>query len=97
MADEPSLQLVDLRNPGELEAGTIPGARSIPLARLLDHVDELDPTAPTVVFCAGGYRSSIGASALRTQGFQDVSDLLGGYPAWTRTGHPTAPAPEPSV
>jgi glyoxylase-like metal-dependent hydrolase (beta-lactamase superfamily II)/rhodanese-related sulfurtransferase len=97
MADEPSLQLVDLRNPGELEAGTIAGARSIPLARLLDHLDDLDPTAPTVVFCAGGYRSSVGASVLRTHGFTDVSDLLGGYPAWTSTGHPAASPPEPGV
>ncbi|MDH4366291.1 MAG: rhodanese-like domain-containing protein, partial [Acidimicrobiia bacterium] len=32
--------------------------------------------------CAGGYRSSIAASMLRSHGFADVSDLLGGYTAW---------------
>jgi rhodanese-related sulfurtransferase len=36
-----------------------------------------------VVFCAGGYRSSVAASVLRHAGFVDVSDLLGGYGAWT--------------
>jgi rhodanese-related sulfurtransferase len=35
-----------------------------------------------VVFCAGGYRSSIAASLLQSHGFSDVSDLLGGYNAW---------------
>jgi rhodanese-related sulfurtransferase len=34
------------------------------------------------VFCAGGYRSSIAASTLRSLGFSDVSDILGGYNAW---------------
>jgi hydroxyacylglutathione hydrolase len=36
-----------------------------------------------VVYCAGGYRSSIAASVLRAVGFTDVSDLVGGYPAWS--------------
>ena len=37
----------------------------------------------TVVYCAGGYRSSIAASRLAAAGFTDVSDLLGGYGAWS--------------
>ena len=37
---------------------------------------------PTVVYCAGGYRSSVAASLLRHNGFTDVSDILGGYGAW---------------
>ena len=87
--NESALQVVDVRNPGEVAEGTIPGARAIPLARLVDRLDELDPSTPTVVFCAGGYRSSIAASTLRANGFTDVSDLLGGFGAWTGTGHPT--------
>jgi hydroxyacylglutathione hydrolase len=43
---------------------------------------ELDPKKPTVVYCAGGYRSSVAASLLRQNGFADVSDILGGYGAW---------------
>lgn len=76
------LQLVDVRNPGEVEAGTIPGSHEIPVGRLLSGLDELDPVLPTVVFCAGGYRSSVAASLLRQAGFGDVSDILGGYSAW---------------
>ncbi len=76
------IQLVDVRNLGEVEQGSMPGALNIPLPTLRDEIEELDPTRPTVVFCAGGYRSSIAASLLRRAGFGDVSDILGGYHAW---------------
>jgi hydroxyacylglutathione hydrolase len=82
LADEPDLQVVDVRNPTETEVGTIPGARNLPLPRLLDHLDDLDPTRPTVVYCAGGYRSSVAASTLAAHGFSQVADLIGGYGAW---------------
>ncbi len=77
-----NLQLVDIRNPGEVAIGSIAGAEAIPVGQLPARLDELDATAPTVVFCAGGYRSSVGASVLRLAGFEDVSDLVGGYGAW---------------
>ena len=80
--DLPDLQIVDVRNPGEFADGTIPGAVTLPLPQLLDHLDELDPAAPTVVFCAGGYRSSTAASTLRAHGFAIVADVIGGYGAW---------------
>jgi rhodanese-related sulfurtransferase len=77
------LQLVDIRNPGEVSAGKIDDAIEIPVGQLPNRVDELDVTKPTVVYCAGGYRSSVAASLLRQKGFVDVSDILGGYGAWT--------------
>jgi len=80
--DIDGLQLVDIRNPGELEAGVIPGALTIPVGQLPGRLDELDPAAATVVYCAGGYRSSVAASVLRQAGFADVTDILGGYGAW---------------
>jgi 3-mercaptopyruvate sulfurtransferase SseA len=40
------------------------------------------------VYCASGYRSLIAASVLRSAGFADVSDLLGGYLAWEGAGLP---------
>jgi glyoxylase-like metal-dependent hydrolase (beta-lactamase superfamily II)/rhodanese-related sulfurtransferase len=79
MAD---LQIVDVRNPGEVAAGTIPNAITIPVGQLPARLGELDPSLPTVVYCAGGYRSSVAASLLRQKGFADVSDILGGYGAW---------------
>jgi hydroxyacylglutathione hydrolase len=79
------LQIVDVRNLGETAAGTIPGATNIPVGQLPSRLDELDVTKPTVVYCAGGYRSSVAASLLRQRGFADVSDILGGYAAWQET------------
>ncbi|HEX7826246.1 MAG TPA: rhodanese-like domain-containing protein, partial [Mycobacterium sp.] len=81
-AELPNLQIVDVRNPGEVEAGAIPNAISIPVGQLPARLGELDPAKPTVVYCAGGYRSSVAASLLRQNGFKDVSDILGGYGAW---------------
>ena len=79
-----NLQIVDVRNPGEVVGGTIPDAANIPVTQLAGRLDELDVSAPTVVYCAGGYRSSIAASLLRQRGFADVSDILGGYAAWEK-------------
>jgi hydroxyacylglutathione hydrolase len=99
-AEEPRLQIVDVRNPSELVAGVVPGTRHIPLAALLNRMDELDATVPTAVYCASGYRSSIAASALRAAGFARVTDLLGGFKAWSATGLPaeaSQPADTPPV
>jgi hydroxyacylglutathione hydrolase len=87
--EEPGLQIIDVRNPSELQAGIIPGAIALPLARLLERHAELDRRAPTVVYCAGGYRSSIAGSLLRSLGFDRVADLQGGYEAWAAAGLPT--------
>jgi glyoxylase-like metal-dependent hydrolase (beta-lactamase superfamily II)/rhodanese-related sulfurtransferase len=79
-ADE--VTLIDIRNPGERDFGTIPGAIPIPLAQLRTRLDQVPTGKPIVMHCAGGWRSSVAASLLRTQGFENVSDLLGGYNAW---------------
>lgn len=81
-AEIADLVVVDVRNPGELERGIIPGSVHLPLVRLTQRLGELDPARPTVVHCASGYRSMIAASVLAARGFADVSDLLGGYEAW---------------
>lgn len=79
-ADE--VTLIDIRNPGERDFGTIPGAIPIPLAQLRTRLDQVPIGKPIVMHCAGGWRSSVAASLLRAQGFENVSDLLGGYNAW---------------
>ncbi len=88
--DPATVQIVDVRNSGEISDGMIPGAISIPLAQLAQRVGELDLTRPIVVHCAGGYRSALAASFLSLRGGVDVSDLLGGFGAWTAAGLATA-------
>lgn len=91
IGEDPDVQVVDVRNPSEiLDSDAVPGARHLPLPQLLDHLDELDRTKPTIVYCAGGYRSSVAASTLRAHGFTTVADLIGGYGAWQASGLPGA-------
>jgi rhodanese-related sulfurtransferase/glyoxylase-like metal-dependent hydrolase (beta-lactamase superfamily II) len=86
---EPDLQLIDVRNPREAAAGALHQGRTIPLPLLVDELADLRDDVPTVVYCAGGYRSAIAASVLRAAGFDDVSDIVGGYGAWAGAGLPT--------
>ncbi|NNC78543.1 MAG: MBL fold metallo-hydrolase [Acidimicrobiales bacterium] len=76
------MQLVDVRQPGETEGGIIEGAVIVPLTQLDELMGTLDANAPTVVYCAGGYRSSIAGSRMMRAGFTDVTDVVGGYTAW---------------
>lgn len=81
-----SVQVVDVRNPGECAEGMVEGATNLPLPNLLDQLATLDPDRPTVVYCAGGYRSATGASLLRAKGFATVADVYGGYGATCAVG-----------
>ena len=79
---EDAVVLVDIRNQGEVEQGRIPGSVHIPLAQLRARLDLLPTDRLIVVHCAGRWRSSVAASLLRAQGFDNVADLAGGYNAW---------------
>jgi glyoxylase-like metal-dependent hydrolase (beta-lactamase superfamily II)/rhodanese-related sulfurtransferase len=95
--DVADLQIVDVRNPGEVADGAIAGAIPVPVGQLPARVFELDPQRPTVVYCAAGYRSSVAASVLRRSGFTDVSDLIGGYTAYAEASRTATSAEQPVV
>jgi len=80
--------LVDVRSPHEHDAKSIDGSVSMPLNHLAERVSELPRDRPLIVHCAGGYRSSMGASVLAREGFADVSELAGGIAAWEAAGFP---------
>ncbi len=83
--------VIDVRNCGERgENGFIEGALHIALGELPRRLDEIPRDKPLVLHCAGGHRSSIAASLLRRQGFDDVSDVLGGWAAWALLNTPAA-------
>jgi rhodanese-related sulfurtransferase len=98
--DSGDVTLVDLREPEEIgRTGTIPGAVHAPRGMLEFHADpstpyhlaELDPARKTILFCASGGRSALGAQALQRLGYADVAHLDGGVKAWDEDGRPLAP------
>jgi len=82
------LQVVDVRRPAEYAGGHVPGAVPAPLDRIASEGgDRLDPSRPTAVVCAGGYRSSAAASLLAARGFTDLRNVIGGTGAWVEAGY----------
>jgi len=75
-------QLIDVRTPREHDHRFIDGSLSIPLNHLSERMPELSKSRPLLVYCAGGYRSSIAASLLQQQGFDRVTEIAGGMAAW---------------
>jgi glyoxylase-like metal-dependent hydrolase (beta-lactamase superfamily II)/rhodanese-related sulfurtransferase len=84
--------LLDVRAPRESAEKSIPGSVSIPLTRLEARLGELPHNRPLLVYCAGGYRSSIAASILKKHGFEDISELAGGIAAWEAAHLPMSTA-----
>jgi len=74
--------LIDVRAPGERQQKRIAGSVGMPLNHLSERLSELPADRPLVVYCAGGYRSSIAASLLQRHGFTEVSEIAGGITAW---------------
>lgn len=84
------LNILDVREAGEVVAGAIEGSQHIPLGQLPSRVDEVPRDKLLVVHCKGGYRSSIATSLLRRAGIVDLANLTGGFDAWTAARTQTA-------
>lgn len=70
--------LLDVRNPGEFEAGSVPGAINIPLPKLREYLSKLDPKQEIWVYCQVGQRGYYATCLLRLNNFQ-AYNLSGGY------------------
>ena len=84
------VQLVDVREPHEWEAGRIPQARHIELERLAGRAQEIDRDRPVVFQCRLGARSAMATAAFRAAGW-DAYNLTGGILAWAKSGLPLDP------
>ena len=85
----PDLNVLDVRRRGEYGDGHVPAAVNVPLDELPQRVAALDPSRPTAVICAGGYRSSAAASILRRHDFPELFNVVGGTGAWVAAGFAT--------
>jgi rhodanese-related sulfurtransferase len=85
---DPLLLLIDVRAPSEHAQRRINGSLHVPLTRLAERMHEIPTDRPVLLYCAGGYRSSIAASLLQRHGRAKVSELAGGITAWEAAGLP---------
>jgi hydroxyacylglutathione hydrolase len=91
--------VLDVRGFYEWEAGHLRDAENIPVGYLADRLEEIPHGRPLVVYCQTGSRSAIAASLLKSQGFDNVSNLTGGYVAWRAAGYEAkrgTASPEPA-
>ena len=102
LANDPNVQLVDIRDVRELERdGQVPGALHAPRDMLEFWVDPDSPyyrevfgqDKKYVLFCAGGLRSALATKRLQDMGFGPVAHVVGGYGAWKQAGGPTEARP----
>ena len=85
-----SLSILDVRKTNEFLSGHILGAKNIPLYYINDQYAELDPKETYYIHCAGGYRSMIMASLLKSKGFIKLVDIQGGFKAIATSSIPTS-------
>jgi glyoxylase-like metal-dependent hydrolase (beta-lactamase superfamily II)/rhodanese-related sulfurtransferase len=86
---QPTLNLLDVRRESEHESQHVIGARSFPLDFINRNMDQLDRDQTYYLHCAGGYRSLIAASILRSRGFEQLVNIQGGFKALNATNLPT--------
>lgn len=80
------VQIVDVREKPEWEAGRIEGSVHVPLSELMaGGLESLDPHRPVVAVCRSGNRSEVAALMLRARGF-DAYNMEGGTEAWVAAG-----------
>ena len=96
--NDPSVQIVDIRDIRELVEGTVTGAYHAPRGMLEFWVDPASPyfkpmfadeSREFILFCGAGWRSALAAKALQDMGMRNVAHIDGGYAAWVQAGAPT--------
>ena len=85
------IQLIDVRQPEEHDAGRIAGGRLVELAQLAAEVETIDRGRPVVFYCRSGSRSAMATEAFRGAGF-DAHNMAGGLLDWAAAGLPLEPA-----
>lgn len=78
----------DVRKPTEYMAEHVDEAMNIPLANLSNNMVEFSKEENNYIHCAGGYRSMIACSILKSRGFENIVDIAGGFAAIAKTSVP---------
>ena len=73
------IEIFDVRKSGEYLSEHITEAHNTPLDFINDHMSEFPSNKPFYIHCAGGYRSMIAASILKSRGIHNLIDVKGGF------------------
>ena len=90
LEQDPGLQVIDVREPYERDAGHIDGTLHIELQKLTSLASTVDREHPVVFYCRVGGRSAMAAQAFRAAGFRAHS-MSGGLQRWAAEGRPLSP------
>ena len=85
MAEE-KVMVIDVRRPSEFSAEHIDGAKSLPLDYISELMAEFPKDQTMYIHCAGGYRSMIASSILKSRGYDNLIDIAGGFAAISKSG-----------
>ena len=91
LGEDSSVQLIDVREPHEREAGHIAGSRHVKLVELSASAATIEREHPVVFYCRVGARSEMAAQAFRASGYEAYS-MSGGLIRWAHEGRPLSPA-----
>ena len=91
LREDTDVQLLDVREPYEHEAGHIEGSKRVDLESLSEEARQLDPAKPILFYCRTGSRSAVATQAFRAAGY-DAYNMAGGLTAWVAGGLPIEPA-----
>ncbi|MDT0556196.1 MBL fold metallo-hydrolase [Patiriisocius hiemis] len=80
--------IFDVRKKSEFDSEHIIGAENVPLNEINEHLSEIPKDGPVYLHCAGGYRSMIAASILKQRGWDNITDVRGGFKALAETEIP---------
>lgn len=88
MLAEGQIELIDVREPWEYNAGHVPGARLAPLNTLLRQAKQYLTRDNLMFICASGSRSMVASEMAASLGYKQVYNVSGGTEAWLRKGYP---------
>ncbi|MEO9804135.1 MAG: MBL fold metallo-hydrolase [Reichenbachiella sp.] len=84
--NQTTLNVLDVRKPGEFEAEHVDQSATFPLDFINSHMDEVNPDTQYYLYCAGGYRSVIASSILKSRGIHDLVNVELGFKGIIETG-----------
>jgi glyoxylase-like metal-dependent hydrolase (beta-lactamase superfamily II)/rhodanese-related sulfurtransferase len=90
LSEKENLPLFDVRKPAEYLSEHLPDAKNTPLDFINEHMNDFPLGAPFYIHCAGGYRSVIAASILKSRGIHNLIDVKGGFGAIKKSGMKTS-------